>query len=86
VACGRTPRASDVATPFGHPPCCDANAIQLEKDPHIAFANLIVQGVKSVVERVVTKDRRRGLIAQDIEGSGHMRSVRSSFTKVDDQD
>ena len=55
MACGRTPRASNVAAPFGHPPCGDANAIQLEEDPHVAFAHLTGQRVKSIVERVVTK-------------------------------
>jgi hypothetical protein len=39
-----------MASPFGHPPGGDANSVQFEKDPKIAFANLIVQSVECIVE------------------------------------
>lgn len=71
VVCGRTPRALDVAAPFGHASCGDGNAVQFKEDPQVAFANLVIQAVERVVQRVVTKSRCRGLIAQHIKGSIH---------------
>jgi hypothetical protein len=75
-----------MAAPFGHPPGSDANAVQFEKDPQIALAELVVQRVERVVECLVTERGRGGFVAQHKQGSVHTGSVRRACSKVDDQD
>ena len=61
LLCGGSPQPFDVAPTFGYSKR-RADTVQLEQNPEVAFANLEVQRFESIVERVMPKGRRGGIV------------------------